>query len=456
MEISAQENTHTRSEPLMEQDAAVDHKLDVGTGLQTGSDGNGDPNAGQLTTTVASEQKNAETQKAIPERHRARVSLDKLQLDDDIYGRTSVDQATIAKYFEALLNGDTFPPIVVEKGTNRVLDGWHRVKAKQRLRERYDDLVKAVSDDPLVFVPQSEIETIECEYHEIPLGLSPRVYGFRFNLKHGKPATDDDCRKVAREWYQMNKGATYEALARDLGIHPTTVKRHVSDLVKEFEEKKKTTVLQLNSEGLSQQEIVTRVKAQYPKARISQPLVSTLQKAAKKKETETVANENDDVVSRTVGSDTSGGNEPNATTDAQDSCERREKPTDDLADRADAGPSCQVEAEDSAPVEEDGFNLIETEDHDSWRVTGIQTLPEPLRPELKSRLSAVVSEIRSKSLEMLTQPPENTEWETEIVGERYTSADQIPMFKRDTPTQPRQYVRSVFANPPGGRFTPLY
>ena len=67
----------------------------------------------------------------------ATISLDKVVYDGSIYPRSKPSSSIIDEYADSLMGGAKFPPIVLESGTNRLLDGYHRWKAYLKWREGY-------------------------------------------------------------------------------------------------------------------------------------------------------------------------------------------------------------------------------------------------------------------------------------------------------------------------------
>jgi len=57
-----------------------------------------------------------------------------LVLDFSLYPRNDVSSQHVASLVEALQSGNPLPPIVVERKSLRVVDGFHRVKAYQKTR----------------------------------------------------------------------------------------------------------------------------------------------------------------------------------------------------------------------------------------------------------------------------------------------------------------------------------
>jgi len=56
-----------------------------------------------------------------------------LVLDETIYPRHTVSVANVSAIAEAILAGADIPPILIDSGSNRVIDGFHRVRAFERL-----------------------------------------------------------------------------------------------------------------------------------------------------------------------------------------------------------------------------------------------------------------------------------------------------------------------------------
>lgn len=69
-----------------------------------------------------------------------------LLLDRELSPRSRLDSNHVRQLEEALRAGATLPPIVVEKNTSRVVDGFHRVEACRRVYGR-EALVSAVEKD---------------------------------------------------------------------------------------------------------------------------------------------------------------------------------------------------------------------------------------------------------------------------------------------------------------------
>ena len=62
-----------------------------------------------------------------------KVEIARLVLDESLYPRHSVNSANMAQITEAILAGETMPPVLVSRSDYKVIDGWHRIHAFERL-----------------------------------------------------------------------------------------------------------------------------------------------------------------------------------------------------------------------------------------------------------------------------------------------------------------------------------
>ena len=69
-----------------------------------------------------------------------------LVLDRELSPRERLGSNHVRQLAEALRAGATFPPIVVQRGTSRVVDGFHRVEAHRRVYGR-EALVEVVEKE---------------------------------------------------------------------------------------------------------------------------------------------------------------------------------------------------------------------------------------------------------------------------------------------------------------------
>jgi DNA-binding CsgD family transcriptional regulator len=157
------------------------------------------------------------------------VVLDDVVLDESIYPRAAWSDSTIARYAEALAADEVFPPIVLESGTSRLLDGMHRLRAHRAAGR----------------------EAIAVEYHQIPDGIPAKLYAASLSARNGDRITGEDMRTIAREIAIANPDFSVVVIAKHLGITRQTVGKYVGDITERRKEVRRVRSLLLTRSGLS-------------------------------------------------------------------------------------------------------------------------------------------------------------------------------------------------------------
>jgi hypothetical protein len=57
------------------------------------------------------------------------MNINRIVTDKSVYPRTRVSQFSVRRLVFALQSGATFPPLIIEASTKRLVDGWHRLEA---------------------------------------------------------------------------------------------------------------------------------------------------------------------------------------------------------------------------------------------------------------------------------------------------------------------------------------
>lgn len=153
--------------------------------------------------------------------------------DVSIYPRAQWNARTVERYAEAIQAGETLPPIILEAGTGRLLDGVHRWKAHQ----------------------QVGADTIEVEEHEVPAGVPAKLYAASLSARHGDRMTGDELRSVAREVVSANPDYSQSAVARLLGVTRQTVGRYCGDISERRRQVRAVRAVLLSRAGWSTRDI---------------------------------------------------------------------------------------------------------------------------------------------------------------------------------------------------------
>lgn len=104
------------------------------------------------------------------------VAIDDVLVDTTLYPRASQDRDYVAELADAVAAGETLPPIVVERGSLRLVDGRHRLEAHKLAGKGVIAVhVASYADDVELFLD-----------------------GIRRNARHGLRFDDDDLKLIAR------------------------------------------------------------------------------------------------------------------------------------------------------------------------------------------------------------------------------------------------------------------
>ena len=199
------------------------------------------------------------------------ITVDAVVFDGAIYPRTKPSSSIITEYADALAGGATFPPIILEQGTNRLLDGYHRWKAHVKLRDEYQLSRKQADGEKLPEPPAC----IRAEWHTIPAGIEPKLYALFLSTSNGYRPTIAEKEAIAQEQFKNHPGTTAETIAKYAGVSAQTARKYIKPLLAKFEEDKRSVIMRLSALGWTQEEIGDKLKKLWPAAKgISQKSVS--------------------------------------------------------------------------------------------------------------------------------------------------------------------------------------
>ena len=181
------------------------------------------------------------------------IAIGDVKFDGEIYPRTKPSSSIIEEYADALAGGAKFPPIVLEQGTNRLLDGYHRWKAFLRWREK-----------PELFGENTAPSEIEVEFHVIPDGIPPKLYAAKLSSIHGYRLTPAECRDLAREIYVSNPEFSQDVIAEYVGKSRPSVNGYIKDLKAKKDESERAVLIRLNYLGWTQEEMAVALGVTQP------------------------------------------------------------------------------------------------------------------------------------------------------------------------------------------------
>ena len=188
------------------------------------------------------------------------VGLDEVKYDTSIYPRDKWSTSTISNYADSLKAGAIFPAIVLEEGTNRLLDGMHRWKAHQLYMDQYAERKSQLTLDGMQSEEWAEpASQIAVEWHVIPDGVPAKLYAASFSTKHGDRISLAERKVIAREIFTENPDFTLELIAEFLDVSKSSAGDYVADIRARRKEAQKMTAYRLHRLGWTQQEQADKV-----------------------------------------------------------------------------------------------------------------------------------------------------------------------------------------------------
>ena len=181
---------------------------------------------------------------------RQRLPLGEIVWEPSIYPRDKWNNSTVARYLDARKAGEDFPPIALEKITNRLLDGKHR----QLMETRYVEQWGEATEEERGTWPTPD-GTMAVEYHTVPDDMPVKLYAAGLSARHGDRLSGTDAKALAREIYQANPEYSQATIANQLARSQQSVSEYLSDLIAKSKEETLSKVLTLDRLGWTQAEI---------------------------------------------------------------------------------------------------------------------------------------------------------------------------------------------------------
>jgi len=184
------------------------------------------------------------------------IKLSEIVWEPSIYPRETWNTNTIAQYADVIKTGKRFPPIIVEAGSKRLLDGKHRVEAYKLYIELYSKRQESLAfqNGVIDIWPEPPTE-IEAEFHTIPNGIPAKLYAAGLSAKHGDRIKAAERKAIAREIYEENPDFHLADIMEHLGISLGSAHGYVSDILARRKETQKMIAFRLSLLGWTQDEI---------------------------------------------------------------------------------------------------------------------------------------------------------------------------------------------------------
>jgi hypothetical protein len=170
------------------------------------------------------------------------VNIDEVVWDPSIYPRSKWNTSTIDRYVDALEAGDTFPPVTLEKGTLRLLDGKHRLEAHKK-------------------AGRAEIDAEEVE---IPEGMSARYFAATLSARHGDRMSNADLKALAEVEFKADPTLEMAEWGRNLGVSKGTLHGWVGSIVNRGLEERRAKSWRLHKLGWIHEEIAAVLDVSRP------------------------------------------------------------------------------------------------------------------------------------------------------------------------------------------------
>jgi hypothetical protein len=161
------------------------------------------------------------------------MNINDVVIDMTIYPRDGWSEPTVERYAEALRAGDQFPPITLEAGTSRLLDGMHRYRAHTMLG----------------------LAEIRAEHCQVPDDMPPLLYAASLSTRHGDRISGKSLQQVVIKVVTDHPDYPMVKLAKVLGVTRQTVSKWGGPITERRRTIRKVRALLLDRAGWSLRQI---------------------------------------------------------------------------------------------------------------------------------------------------------------------------------------------------------
>lgn len=173
------------------------------------------------------------------------MQISRIKWDPEIYPRGKWNTSTVERYADAIEAGDEFPPVIVEAGTMKLLDGKHRIEAYKK----------------------AGVEDIPVEEREIPEGMTAKHYAAKLSSRHGDRMSNADLKALALEEFDPDLHADNpdwtmpdpKEWGKEFGVSKSTVYEWVSHFINRARADRQTKAWRLTQLGWTHPEIASHL-----------------------------------------------------------------------------------------------------------------------------------------------------------------------------------------------------
>ena len=182
------------------------------------------------------------------------MNISEIKWVPGIYPREKWNTATVERYADAMIAGDEFPPVTIEKETKALLDGKHRLEAYKKAAE-----IAKASEEP----DDRTFDDIPVTAVSVPDGMSLVYFAATLSSRHGFRMSNADLKALALAEFDpsLHEGddawemPDAQEWGRGLGLSKSTVYEWVSHFLNRARATRATKAVRLAALGWTHAEI---------------------------------------------------------------------------------------------------------------------------------------------------------------------------------------------------------
>lgn len=188
------------------------------------------------------------------------INIKDINIDKSYFGRLSQDADTVNLYKEAIIAGSCFPPIKLERSTNKLVDGGHTYVALRIIDKMCKKSELKKESLPNAF----DGDLVRVEYVEIPKEKLPSFFAMTCNITHGQRPCPKDIYAIAKLQFEFNPNYGSKDLQKDMKFSPQAAGKYVKGPLEDRKAIVDNYIIEADKAGKTQTEIATDLKQKYP------------------------------------------------------------------------------------------------------------------------------------------------------------------------------------------------